>query len=111
MTMSPTPDGIEPLLDLHPLPSRPGLRASGEISLPTQAAWEAALESLVAQDDDVYLDLSGLTFVDVAGTRILAHAAQRLTVPRRILLAQPPPSLRRALDMFWPDLETIEVTR
>ncbi|MFI1258186.1 STAS domain-containing protein [Streptomyces netropsis] len=87
------------------------MSASGEISLTTQPEWEGALERLLSRGGDAYLELSAVTFVDVAGTSALALAAQRLgRAGRRIVVHEPPPSLRRALEMFWSDLTVIEVT-
>ncbi|SHN27745.1 STAS domain-containing protein [Actinacidiphila paucisporea] len=99
------------LLDLRRLADRPGLSATGEVSLSTRPAWQSALEEMLVQGSDIYLDLSGLSFVDVGGAGALARAAQRLPAPGRIVLSGPPASLRRTLDLFWPDLEAIEVTK
>ncbi|MFE7774925.1 STAS domain-containing protein [Streptomyces sp. NPDC057445] len=112
-------------LEVSPLTDKVGLRAAGEVSLSTRTVWERELERLVGRADDavrqgdgvvgrggdVYLELSGVTFVDVAGASVLALAAQRLHGDRRMVLDQPPPALRRALDLFWPDAAAIEVTK
>ncbi|MEV4869346.1 STAS domain-containing protein [Streptomyces syringium] len=99
------------VLDIRPCADRPGIAASGEISLTSQTEWEGALEGLLSRGGDAYLELSDVTFVDVAGTSALARAAQRLgPAGRRIVVHEPPPSLRRALEMFWSDLTVIEVT-
>ncbi|PAZ17209.1 anti-anti-sigma factor [Streptomyces sp. SA15] len=104
--------GAAPELRLSPLPERSGLRVAGEVGLSTHAAWERALEQAVGGDVDVYyLELSSVTFVDVAGAEVLATAAQRLQDGRRIVLHRPPPALRRVLELFWPDLPAIEVSK
>lgn len=104
------PVGAGPELRLSPLAERSGLRVAGEIGLATHAVWEQALEQAVGGDVDVYyLELSSVTFVDVAGAEVLATAAQRLQGGRRIVLHRPPPTLRRVLDLFWPGLPAIEV--
>ncbi|MCH5676767.1 STAS domain-containing protein [Streptomyces gilvus] len=103
-------EGASPWLTVSPLPECHGLRVAGEVGLATRADWERALERAVREGGRVYrLELSAVTFVDVAGAGALAAAAQTLEEGRRIVLQQPPPTLRRLLDMFWPGLPAIEV--
>ena len=93
-----------------PLTGRPGWRAAGEISLLTRPAWERTLDRLARSDEEAcHLELSAVTFVDVAGASALAMTAQGLPQGRRIVLEEPPATLRRVLDMFWPDLLSVEV--
>jgi anti-anti-sigma regulatory factor len=100
-----------PRLDVYPLSGRTGIRAAGEVSLPTRGIWERALERAVREGEDVYyLELSALTFVDVAGAGALADAARRLGERRRLVLYRPPPGLPRILEMLWPGLPAIEVS-
>ncbi|MFF9812324.1 STAS domain-containing protein [Streptomyces sp. NPDC014006] len=100
-----------PALTLAPLSGRTGLRAAGEISLGTRGEWERALRDVLCEDDDVYyLELSAVTFADVAGVGALADAAQRLPDGRRIVLHRPPAVLSRVLEMFWPGTAAIEVS-
>ncbi|WP_258054953.1 STAS domain-containing protein [Streptomyces sp. Ru71] len=102
---------VAPALTLLPLPGRSGLRAMGEISLGTRGEWERALEGVLCEDEDeYYLELSAVTFVDVAGVGALAAAAQRLPDGRRIVLHRPPAVVRRVLDMLWPGIAAIEVS-
>ncbi|MEU0369571.1 STAS domain-containing protein [Streptomyces sp. NPDC006283] len=98
-------------LKIRRMTDPPGMHVTGEVVLTTHDAWEHALEDLVAGDGDVHLDLSSVTFVDVAGASAVAVAAQHLGTGRRMVLQRPPRALRRALEMFWPDLSVIEVTR
>ncbi|MFI8187643.1 STAS domain-containing protein [Streptomyces sp. NPDC085946] len=96
---------------MAPLSGRRGVRAAGEISLSTRDIWERVLEQAVREGEDVYyLELSDVTFVDVAGADALAAAAERLRDGRRLVLDGPPGTLRRALDTFWPGLAAIEVS-
>jgi ABC-type transporter Mla MlaB component len=98
------------VLRVSPLTDRAGWRAAGEISHPTHATWVHVLDRLADRDEHVcYLELSEVTFVDVAGASALAITVQRLPTGRRVVLHQPPPTLRRLLDLFWPDLSVIEV--
>ncbi|MGW2385738.1 STAS domain-containing protein [Streptomyces lincolnensis] len=100
-----------PELTVSPLAERSGLRMAGEVGLATRGVWERALEQVVDGDGDVYyLELSSVTFVDVAGAGALACAAQRLPDGRRMVLHRPPPVLRRVLETFWPELSAIEVS-
>lgn len=100
-----------PVLRVSPLAGRSGLRVAGEVGLATRVIWERALERAEREDEAVYfLELSALTFVDVAGTGALAAAAQRLDDGRRLVLHRPPPTLNRVLGLFWPDLSAIEVS-
>lgn len=86
------------------------MHAAGEITLTTRTAWKRALEGMAVGGGDVYLDLSAVTFIDVAGASAVAVAAQQLGSGRRMVLIGPPPALLRALEMFWPGLAAIEVT-
>ncbi|MFI9805561.1 STAS domain-containing protein [Streptomyces sp. NPDC052301] len=105
------PEPVEPRLVLSPLAGRTGLRAAGEVSLSTRGIWERALERAVREGEDVYfLELSGLTFVDVAGADALAATARRFGDRRRLVLHRPPPPLPRILDLLWPGLPAIEVS-
>ncbi|MGW7052308.1 STAS domain-containing protein [Streptomyces sp. NPDC054887] len=82
----------------------------GEISLTTRPAWKQALHQLALSDEEAcHLELSAITFVDIAGVSALAVAAQSLPEGRRIVLEEPPAALRRMMDMFWPDLPTVEM--
>ncbi|WP_434100631.1 STAS domain-containing protein [Streptomyces olivaceoviridis] len=99
-----------PRLDVSPLAGRTGFRAAGEVSLGTRGIWERALERAVREGEDVYhLELSALTFVDVAGAGALADAARSLGGRRRLVLYWPPDALPRILDLLWPGLPGIEV--
>ncbi|MFD0327574.1 hypothetical protein ACFQZC_03370 [Streptacidiphilus monticola] len=57
----------------------------------------------------VRLELSAVTFVDVAGMTELVMTAQGPLAGRRIVLLQPPPQVPRLLEMFWPTMTGIEV--
>ncbi|MFI2122324.1 STAS domain-containing protein [Streptomyces sp. NPDC020299] len=108
----PAPPAQVPQLRVRPLSGRIGVQAVGEVSLTTRGIWERALEQAVREDEDVYyLELSAVTFVDVAGVDALAGAAQRLRDGRRIVVDRPPPALPRLLELFWPGLRTIEVSK
>jgi anti-anti-sigma regulatory factor len=95
---------------LHPLPGRAGWRAVGEITAATCPAWEWTVRQLPLRKEIVcHLEMSAVTFVDVAGASALAVAAQDLPAGRRVVVERPPATLPRLLEMFWPDLSVIEV--
>ncbi|WP_232838538.1 STAS domain-containing protein [Streptomyces geranii] len=97
-------------LHLRPLPDRAGWRAVGEITSATCPAWERTLEQLpLHQEFGCRLEMSAVTFVDVAGVSALAVTAQLLPPGRHIRVERPPATLPRLLEMFWPDLPAIEV--
>jgi anti-anti-sigma regulatory factor len=105
-------------LTVFPLPGRAGLRVVGEVGLMTRAEWVRALERAVREGEGMRegeqvlyrLELSALTFVDVAGADALVATAQALREGGRIVLHRPPPALSRLLELFWPDLRAIEVS-
>ncbi|MFF5531483.1 STAS domain-containing protein [Streptomyces cinerochromogenes] len=104
------PQPAVPRLEVQPLTGRTGFRAAGEVSLPTRRIWERALDRAVREGEDVYyLELSALTFVDVAGVGALADAARGFGGRRRLVLDRPPDTVPRILDLLWPGLPGIEV--
>ncbi|MFC9735410.1 STAS domain-containing protein [Streptomyces roseolus] len=95
---------------MSPLSDRPGIRVRGEVGEVTRPSWERALTELSRRHQDVsYLELSEVVFVDVAGVTALAVTAMELADGRFVIEA-PPPQLSRVLELFWPDLDRIEVT-
>ncbi|WP_318279802.1 STAS domain-containing protein [Streptomyces griseoloalbus] len=95
---------------MRPLEGCGGVRVAGEIGLATHSIWERVLEQAVRGGESVYyLELSEVTFVDVAGAGALVAAAERLEDGRRFVVRRPPPALRRVLKMLWPHLPAIEV--
>ncbi|WUH51333.1 STAS domain-containing protein [Streptomyces sp. NBC_00443] len=97
-------------LTVSPLAGDIGWRVAGEITLATRRDWEQMLDGLVRSGAPVcHLELSAVTFADVAGVSALAVTAHNLPTERRIVAEQPPASMRRLLEMFWPKLHAIEV--
>ncbi|MEU9171536.1 STAS domain-containing protein [Streptomyces sp. NPDC048420] len=96
-------------LEVSLLPGRSGIRARGEISVVTRPSWEQALSELARRHAGVsYVELSDVAFIDVAGVTALAVTAMNLP-DGRVVVEKPPPQLPRVLEMFWPDLDRIEV--
>lgn len=83
-----------------------GLRLDGEIDDETYPALLLALEAIAAdgRPGDVHLDLSLVSFCDVAGLRAMVGLAERLGGERRVVLHAPAPPLRTILRVLgWDD--------
>ncbi|WP_433246069.1 STAS domain-containing protein [Streptosporangium sp. CA-135522] len=94
-------------MDLAGAPARP--KVSGEIDRTTRGAWQEALGTLVARGEDVHLDLSGLTFIDVRGAWLLIEAARGLPAGKKVFLHRTPYCLRSVLALIGSDPFPIEV--
>lgn len=81
----------------------PGLRVSGEIDLTGHNDWGIALREVTGRGQEVHLDLTELTFIDVRGVALLVDAAAHVSEERGILISGAPPSLQRVLRLLWPD--------
>jgi anti-anti-sigma regulatory factor len=67
---------------------------AGEADFTNHDQLLAALAEAVQGNGDVYLDVTSLSFVDVAATRALLSAAAALPMPRRMILIEPCHALR-----------------
>src|SRR3712207_632592 len=76
------------------------LRLVGEADETTRAAFEAALRGM-SNGGDLHLDLAELAFIDVAGVGSLVELASTMRPHGRLVVHQPPPALRRILDLLW----------
>lgn len=66
----------------------PGLVVEGEVDATTVNELSKALsEAIQDREGDVNVDLGGVTFIDLAGLRVLADAASVLPVGRSLVLA------------------------
>ncbi|TYB67651.1 STAS domain-containing protein [Nonomuraea sp. PA05] len=89
-----TDDRARVTLVPHPF----GLRISGEIDRGNRHLLAGALAwALLAGSHDIRLDLSGLTFIDVSGMRLVVVAAARLSADRTLVLDPISPAVRRIL--------------
>lgn len=75
------------------------LRVIGKVDYRTTEALAHALETVVGWSADVWVDMSGLEFIDVAGLRALAHAAQRLPEGRRMHVVELAPLLSEVISL------------
>jgi anti-anti-sigma factor len=92
-------------LETSPLPGWTGLRIAGEVDVNNHDQFRRALVPVFASGIiAVHLDVSGLRFIDVAGARELI-ALMKSHPHLRLILHNPPPSLRRVVAEVWPDAE------
>jgi anti-anti-sigma factor len=92
-------------LETSPLPGWTGLRIAGEVDVNNHDQFRRALVPVFASGIiAVHLDVSGLRFIDVAGARELI-ALMKSHPHLRLILHNPPPSMRRVVAEVWPDAE------
>ncbi|MFD5146919.1 STAS domain-containing protein [Streptomyces sp. NPDC058401] len=111
------PSGAEAAADAWaPLTARPwrdgpGARLSGSCDLDTRQCLSAALGAVTAIPGPVvHLDLSAVVFLDTAAVAALVRAAAALSGQgRRLLLHDPPYSLRKVVEMFPDECAALEV--
>ncbi|CRK57334.1 Anti-sigma F factor antagonist (spoIIAA-2); Anti-sigma B factor antagonist RsbV [Alloactinosynnema sp. L-07] len=99
------------IADLNPVPEsdspvgipRQGARISGHADLTNRPDFEEFLVALCRQaEGDVHLDLAELDFIDISGVITLVRVAGSLTDGRHLVLHNPPPAMRRILDLLGP---------
>ena len=87
-----------------------GLRITGVIDLFNVDAFARTLNSSLAGEGDLHIDLSRLEFCDVSGIRVLVSAAQRVEGRRCLILQGLPPQLREVMKVVgWTDLPGLEI--
>jgi anti-anti-sigma regulatory factor len=97
-------------LEVFPLLERPGVRVVGQVDTGTRSVWSDALGRLArSREELLYVEMSQVAFIDVAGVTDLAMTAQSMHGGQRIMVEQPPAQLLRILEIFWPDVDGIEV--
>jgi anti-anti-sigma factor len=104
-------DALPELLEIVALTDRIGVQVVGQIDLTVRAQWESALAALTDEStEDLHVDLTGLTFIDVRGTAALVEMARALDQGQRVVLQHPPGVLIRILETMWPgQLPTITI--
>lgn len=73
------------------------VKAFGDLDLAGVPELDAALRDALASAQLVVLDLSGLTFIDVAGVRAIVDASSRAVCDRRIIVAFAPAHVERTI--------------
>ena len=96
------------LLRFSPLDGATGMRVAGEIDLVTRAAWADVLAYLADLGEDVDLDLTDVTFIDVGGATLLDRTGRRME-PRRLVVHGPPAGLRSLVELLWGPLSAIVI--
>jgi ABC-type transporter Mla MlaB component len=96
------PIGAQTPLRVTALPGGAGLRVAGEIDIETGPLLVTALTDFRDGHGRIDLDLREVTFVDVAGARLLVRAARQLHHGRRLVLRHPPGPLLLLLGFFPP---------
>ncbi|MET9700768.1 MEDS domain-containing protein [Streptomyces sp. NPDC006529] len=87
------------------------LRVVGTVDYRTTDALREALESASAWSGDVWVDMSELEFIDLAGVRALAHAADRLEAGRRLHVVDLAPLLCQVISVVgWDDIPSLSVS-
>lgn len=82
-----------------------GLRITGVIDLFNVDSFARTLNSSLAGEGDLHLDLTRLEFCDVSGIRVLVSAAERVEGRRRLFLHGLPPQLQTVMEVVgWADL-------
>jgi anti-anti-sigma regulatory factor len=102
------PNGAPEALRVTAVPGGTGLRLVGEVDIETGPLLAGALAEFPDGHESVDLDLREVTFVDVAGARVLIRAAQQLHNGRRLVLRHPPGPLLLLLEFFPRDGLQIE---
>ncbi len=75
------------------------IRLRGELDTSTAGDLIAVLDPLAAEDGDVVLELSDLTFMDSSGLHVLLRTARDLDGRGRLILRDPTRAVRRILDL------------
>jgi anti-anti-sigma regulatory factor len=97
-----SPGQDDGLLTISALAGRVGLRLAGDVDASSHDRLRSALAALPADGiTAAHLELAGLDFMDVAGTRELI-ALMQSHPGLRLILHDPPESLRRILALLWP---------
>ncbi|WP_328296548.1 STAS domain-containing protein [Streptomyces sp. NBC_00435] len=98
-------------LTVRPLQDRTGARLSGSCDLDTRHALSVALGVVTEISGPVvHLDLSAILFLDPAAVAALVRASAALNGQgRRLLLHDPPYSLRKVVEMFPDECAALEV--
>ena len=97
--------GVAPFLieEAH-VGRRAVLSVVGEVEITTAAELEAAIESAATRAFDIWLDLSGTTFMDSSGVHVVVEARGRLAAAnRRLVVICPDGPVLRVLTLTGVD--------
>jgi anti-anti-sigma factor len=85
------------------------LRLAGEADLRACEALADALAALAEAEENIHLDLTDLTFADVAIARVLARTAAHLDPARKLVLHRVSPLVRRVVELCYADQAGLEI--
>ncbi|GHD54473.1 MEDS domain-containing protein [Streptomyces galbus] len=86
------------------------LRVVGTVDHTSTATLAAALETLLDRPGDVYVDMRELEFIDLAGVRALAHAADRMAAGRRLHVVDLAPLMAQVVRLVgFDDIPSLSV--
>jgi anti-anti-sigma regulatory factor len=87
-----------------------GVRLAGEVDFSNAGILQAVLAEIVPAAEDLHVDLSGLDFIDVAGTRAFVEFAE--SSKQRLVLHDGPRSLQMVLETAgWTSLRHLVADR
>jgi anti-anti-sigma factor len=79
-----------------------GLKIAGEVDADTREQFMQALAQTVGSNGDTALDLGGVSFMDTHSVTAVVQCAKRLHEEGgRLIVRQPPDSLRRIFELLW----------
>jgi anti-anti-sigma factor len=87
---------------VRPHPDRVGVRLVGELDVSNRTVIYRVLEGFAGTASDIYFDLAGLTFIDVAGIAAFVAFAHEQR-PHRVVLQHASPLVARVVPIVWPD--------
>jgi anti-anti-sigma factor len=73
------------------------VRIQGEVCFDSRERLSDALDELVERDGPLDVDMSGVTFMDLAGLRLLMRAARARGESKPTVLRDPPPHVVRLM--------------
>ncbi|QMU77176.1 STAS domain-containing protein [Streptacidiphilus sp. PB12-B1b] len=87
------------------------LRVVGTVDYRTTEALAGVLETVLGWPGDVWVDMSALEFIDLAGMRALARAAERLPAGRRMHVVELAPMLCQVVSVIgWDEHPSLTVS-
>jgi anti-anti-sigma factor len=90
----------------------PGLSLVGEIDASNLDAVTDSLAGALAGTRDLHVDLSGVSFCDLAGMRAILRTAQMLGAGQRLVLQDVPRILERAMEIIgWAEMPNLMIVR
>lgn len=83
-------------------PTDEGFRLEGELDMATADDLSQLLRAAAADGGPVLLDLSGISFMDSSGLRVLLEAAELIRGSGSLVIVHPSAQVRRLLEISIP---------